>query len=67
MRYTVAFEIQSDLGEAVSETVYKALVSIFGRIEEFKIAHIGNTYIGYIQGNRPITWNEVRRDRTPDE
>jgi hypothetical protein len=66
MRYAVAFEMQSDLGDTVSETVYKALVSVLGRIDDFKIEHSGSTYIGYIQGNRPIIWHEVRRDRAPD-
>jgi hypothetical protein len=66
MRYAVEFEMQSDLGAAVSETVYKTLVSALGRIDKFRIV-LSGTYIGYVQGNRPIMWSEVRPERPSEE
>jgi len=63
MRYAVEFEMQSDLGDtAVSEAVYRAIVSAFGNINNFKVVP-GSAYIGYFRGNQPIIWSEVRPNR----
>ncbi len=67
MKFAVEFETQSDPGAAADETVHRALVSAFGRIDKFRIVQIGSAYIGYIQENRPITWREVRPERPSSE
>jgi len=64
MRYSVEFEVQSDHGETVSETIHKALVSAFGSIDEFKVVP-SREYVGYIQENQPIRWHEVPHDGRP--
>lgn len=68
MRYFVEFEVQSDLGAAaLSGSVYKAIVSAFGRIDRFRIAQSGGTYVGYLQRNGTLIWSEVHPERTSDE
>jgi hypothetical protein len=67
MRYTVDFEVGSDLTYNVAETVYKALVSALGRINRFRIVQSSCTYVGYVQGNRPVIWTEVHTERPPDQ
>jgi hypothetical protein len=63
MRYSVEFEMQSDLGDtAVSEAVYGTIVSAFGSINNFKVVQ-GSAYVGYFKGNQPIIWSEVRPNR----
>ena len=62
MRYTVEFEMRSEVHETVSECVRKALVSTFGSVDKFSIVPC-REYIGYIQGNEPIIWREVGPNR----
>ena len=59
MRYTVEFEIHSDLGNFIGEILYKALASAFSSIDKLRIMPV-RTYIGYIQQDQPIIWREVR-------
>jgi hypothetical protein len=61
MRYTVEFDLRPDVGNPVSETVYKALVSAFGSVENFRVTSGGATFIGNIRGDQPIIWYEVPR------
>jgi hypothetical protein len=58
MRYSVEFEMQSDLRESVSEAVHKSLVAAFGSIEKLKIVP-QRVYVGYLQENQQIFWREV--------
>ncbi len=58
MKYTIEFEIQSDVTGSVGQHVYNSLVSAFGSIERFKILPI-KTYVGVIQGNEAFVWKEV--------
>jgi hypothetical protein len=58
MRYVVQFDMRSELGANASEAVYRALVSSFGRIDNFKIV-ADRVYVGYIQENGSIAWREV--------
>jgi hypothetical protein len=62
MRYTVEFEIQSDNGDIVSETLYKALAIAFGSVDKLRITPV-RTYIGHIQENQPFIWSEIRRNQ----
>ncbi len=62
MRYTVQFEMRSDLHETGSESVRKALVSTFGSADKFSIVPCGE-YVGYIQKNQHIIWHEVGPNR----
>ena len=62
MRYTVEFEMRSDLDDTVSESVRKALVSTFGTVDKFSIVPC-REYIGYIQKNQHIIWHEVGPNR----
>jgi len=48
MRYSVEFEMRSDLHHTVSESVRKILVSTFGSIDKFTIVPC-REYIGYIR------------------
>ena len=59
MKYSVEFEMESDGGDAVSETVQKALMSAFGSIDKLRIVPVPS-YTWYIQVNNPIISNEVR-------
>jgi hypothetical protein len=59
MKYTVEFEIQTDLGDTVNAWVCNALKSTFGGIDGFKITPV-RTYIGYFDGSQPIVWRELR-------
>jgi hypothetical protein len=56
MKYTVEFEVQSELGNA-SETVYKALVSAFGSIYKIRVMPV-REYVWYVQENQ-FLWHEV--------
>jgi hypothetical protein len=67
MRYTVDFEVGSDVPYNFAGTVYKALVGALGRINDFRIAQSGCTYVGYIEGNRPVMWTQVHTERPTDE
>jgi len=58
MRYTVEFEIHSDLGNSIGEMLYKALASAFGSINKLRIMPV-RTYIAYVQQDQPIIWREV--------
>jgi hypothetical protein len=59
MKYIVEFEMQSDLGDAVRETVQKVLMSSLGSVEKLKIAPVP-TYTWYIQVNNPIIPSSLR-------
>jgi hypothetical protein len=59
MRYTVEFELDSDLGNSIGESLHKALQSAFGSIDKLRIVPV-RTYIGYIQQDQPVIWREVR-------
>jgi hypothetical protein len=59
MKYTVEFEIQTDLGDTVNAGVYNTLVSAFGNFERFKVTPV-KTYIGYFEGSQPIVWRELQ-------
>ena len=61
MRYTVEFEIDSDLGGSISEALHKALRSAFGSIDKLRIVPV-RTYIGYIQHDQPFIWREIPRN-----
>jgi hypothetical protein len=58
MRYTVEFEMHSELGDSIIEVLPKALQSAFGSIDKLRIVPV-RTYIGYIQQDQPIIWREV--------
>jgi hypothetical protein len=60
MRYTVEFEIHSDLGDSVGEVLHKAIQSVVGSIDKLRIVPV-RTYVGYIQQDQPIIWREVSR------
>jgi hypothetical protein len=62
MRYTVEFEMHSDLGDSISAVLHKALQSAFGSIDKLRIVPV-RTYIGCIQQDQPIIWREVRRNQ----
>lgn len=59
IKYTVEFEIQTDLGDSVNAWVYNTLISTFGSIDRFKVTPV-KTYIGYFDGSEPIVWRELR-------
>jgi hypothetical protein len=66
MKYTIEFEMQSDVGGTVSERVYSSLVSAFGSIDRLRILPI-RTYVADLQGNKAFVWREVSAHRTqPD-
>jgi len=58
MKYTIEFEMQSDVGVTVSERVYTSLVSAFGSIDRLKILPI-RTYVADLQGKKAFVWTEV--------
>ena len=60
MRYTVEFELHSDLGDSIGEVLHKALQSAFDSIDKLRIVPV-RTYIGYIQQDQPFFWREVHR------
>lgn len=62
MRYTVEFEVESDLGDSIIGMLYKALAAIFRSVDKLRIMPV-RTYIGYIQENQPIIWSEVRHNQ----
>lgn len=62
LRYTVDFEMHSDLGHSVSEVLHKALQSAFGSIDKLRVVQV-RTYIGYIQQDKPIIWREVSHNQ----
>jgi hypothetical protein len=66
MKYVVEFEMGSDRGDSVSEVVYAALVSAFGKIDKLRIAPV-KTYIGYIQENQAILWSEFHPYQSSDQ
>lgn len=55
MRYVVELELQSDLGNAVSEAVQNAL-SALGRVVDLRIAPM-KSYTWNIQLNPPVLLN----------
>ena len=59
MRYTVEFELHSDLGNSIGEVVHKALQSAFGSVDRLRVTPV-RTYIGYIQQDQRVMWREVR-------
>jgi hypothetical protein len=59
MKYTVEFEIHTDLADTVNAWVYNTLKSTFGTIDGFKVTPV-NTYICYFDGSQPIVWRELR-------
>jgi len=61
MKYTVEFEIQSDVDGNVSQRVYHSLVSAFGSIDRLKILPI-RTYVADLQGNKAFVWKEVSQN-----
>jgi len=60
MRYTVEFEMHSDLGNSISEVIHKALQHAFGNIDKLRVVPV-RTYVGDMQQGQPIIWREVRR------
>jgi hypothetical protein len=62
MRYTVEFEVESDLGGSISGMLKKALATVFSSVNKLRIMPV-RTYIGYIQENQPIIWSEVQRNQ----
>ncbi len=58
MKYSVEFEMQSDLDGSVGQRVYHSLLSAFGSIDKFKIIPI-RTYVADLQGNKAFVWKEV--------
>ena len=59
MRYTVEFELHSDLGTSIGDAVHKALQSAFGSIDELRIMPI-RAYIGDIQQDQRNVRRELR-------
>lgn len=63
MKYTIEFEVQSDLDENATETIYRTLVTTFGRIDNFRIVP-KRTYVGYIRQGAPFQWREIGANTT---
>ena len=62
MKYTVEFELDSDSPDNFHETVYKSLISTFGRIDNLRIVP-QRIYFGYIRRDQPLHWHEVVSNR----
>jgi hypothetical protein len=58
MKYTVEFEMQSDLGATVGKMVENSLESVLGSIDRLRIVPV-RTYVSYVQGNQQTMWTEV--------
>jgi hypothetical protein len=58
MKYSVEFEMQSDVDSTVGQRVHNSLVSAFGSIDRLKIIPI-RTYVAEPQGNKAFVWKEV--------
>jgi hypothetical protein len=61
MKYSVEFEMQSDVDGAVGQRVHSSLVSAFGSIDRLKILPI-RTYVADLQGNKAFVWKEVSQN-----
>jgi hypothetical protein len=59
MKYRVKFEMESDLGDSVSETVQKALVSALGPVSKITIVPVPG-YTWYIQLDSPVASSDLR-------
>jgi len=58
MKYTVEFEMQSDVDGTIGRQVYNSLMSAFGNIDKLKLTPI-RTYVANLQGNKAFVWEEV--------
>jgi hypothetical protein len=61
MKYSVEFEMQSDLDGSVGQRVYSSLVSAFGSIGRLKILSI-RTYVADLQADKTFIWKEVSQN-----
>lgn len=61
MKYSVEFEIQSDVDGSVGQRVYNSLVLAFGSIDRVTIIPI-KTYVAVLQGNEAFVWKEVSQN-----
>jgi hypothetical protein len=59
MKYTVEFELQSDVGATIGKTVESALKAVSGSIHNLRIVPM-RTYYCYIQGDEQTMWAELR-------
>jgi len=59
MRYTVEFEMHSDLGDSISEVLRQAIQSAFGNIDKLRIVPVRTYIIGSVQQDQSIIWREV--------
>lgn len=59
VKYSVEFEMQSDVDGSVGQRVYNSLASAIGSIDRLKILPI-RTYVADLQGNKAFVWKEVR-------
>ena len=61
MKYTIEFEIQSDVNGSVGQRVYNSLVSAFGSIDRLKIQPV-RTYVAILRGNEAFVWKDVSQN-----